>query len=326
MIGTGDHLELAAAANRAPSVHNVQPARFRFDDARTITLMENPARRLFVGDPAGSDNLKSIGAALEGLSLALSQRGLALEAAPAGGVHEIARLTISAGADPDALAPLAETRSSYRGVFAGRIDADHRAIAGIGARCPDLHIVEDADAISELARLYDAVNVEVVRNRDYRAELLSWMRLSRKHPHYARDGLNAEHMALSQFEAKAAGLVLGGAFGVLDAAGLAKLLLSDASRVKSAAGLALFHRPAGEAELETGRRFYRVWLEVERAGLALCPMSVLADVPHAASRLLNDYGLAQERKLVTVFRIGRRPAGARIVPRARLPATELIVA
>jgi hypothetical protein len=112
---------------------------------------------------------------------------------------------------------------------------------------------------------------------------------------------------------------------MLDAIGLAGPLLSEASRVKSAAAVALFHRPADELELDTGRRFYRVWLEIERAGLVLCPMSVLADVPQSAARLLADAGLASDRKLVTVFRIGRRPANARLLPRARLPAAELTV-
>lgn len=325
MIDVKDQLSLVAAANRAPSVHNIQPARFRFDDARTITLLEDPTRRLFVGDPSGNDNLKSLGAALEGLALALSQRGLGLEVRDATGENEVARLVITGGAAPDALATLAETRASYRGVFGPSDDEARRSVAVVAERCPDLHVISTEHAISELASLYDKTNTQVVREPAYRAELLSWMRLSKRHPAYARDGLNAEHMSLSPFEAGAAGLVLGKGFRALDAIGLAGPLISEASRVRSATALALFHRPASEPELETGRRFYRVWLEIERAGLALCPMSVLADVPQSAARLLSGHGIAQDRKLVTVFRIGRRPPKARLLPRARLGAAELIV-
>jgi hypothetical protein len=95
--------------------------------------------------------------------------------------------------------------------------------------------------------------------------------------------------------------------------------------VRSAAGVALFHRPVDEPEFETGRRFYRVWLEIERAGLALCPMSVLADVRRVAQNLLRENGLDVDRKLVTAFRIGRRPHTWKQPPRTRLPLSELVV-
>jgi hypothetical protein len=275
-------------------------------------------RRLFVGDPEGKDNQKSLGAALEGLTLALSERGFGAEISDA-------RVRMVSGAGCDPLAPYAGARASYRGAFAPPNDRDRAALGQLAAACADLHIFEAKDAIADLARLFDDVSMEVLRAPDYRAELLSWMRLSQRHPNYARDGLNAAHMALSPIEATGAGIVLGAAaFPLLDAVGAARALIAESGKVRSAAGVALLHRPADEPELETGRRFYRVWLEIERAGLALCAMSVLADVPHAAARLLREADLSG-RKLVTVFRIGRRPEKFVQPPRARLPASELIV-
>jgi len=323
MIGHSDQLALVAAANRAPSVHNIQPARFRFDDERTITLLEEPTRRLHVGDPAGKDNQKSLGAALEGLMLALSERGLGAEISRNGSGQT--QLTVLSGATMDVLAPFAETRASWRGAFDRSPRDESATLATLSEAAPDLQIITEKDAIAELARFYDKVSLDVLRDDAYRAELLSWMRLSRGNANYWRDGLNAEHMALSSFEALGAGIVLGGAFGALSAVGVAGPLIAEGTKVRSAACVALFHRPADEPELETGRRFYRVWLEIERLGLALCPMSVLADVPHAAARLMAEAGLPETRKLVTAFRIGRRPASARRSPRARLPAAELIV-
>ena len=324
MIADSDRLPLIAAANRAPSVHNIQPARFRFENARIITIVEEPNCRLFVGDPECKDNQKSLGAALEGLVLALSERGLGCDIKKQ---ESGLRVTLASGGEPDALAPFAGSRATYRGAFAPRSDSDHAALARIGKHCGDLHIIEAPDDIDIIARLYDKVSLDVLRAPAYRAELLSWMRLSRRHPAYARDGLNAEQMALSPVEAAAASVVLGAqAFPLLDSLRLAGPLIAEGAKVKSAAGLALFHRPIAEPELNTGRRFYRIWLEFERAGLCLCPMSVLADVPDAADKLLRGAGLSAERKLVTVFRIGRRPEGAHIPPRTRLPAEELIVA
>jgi nitroreductase len=319
---------LVALANRAPSVHNIQPARFRFEDERTITLLEDTRRRLFVGDPEGKDNQKSLGAACEGLVLALSERGLGAECARVEGggeVRPIAQVRVGSGGAPDPLAPFAATRASYRGAFAPRSDSDHAALTRVAGRCGDLHIIETPEAIADIARFFDQVSVEVLRAPDYRAELLSWMRLSPQHPDYARDGLNAAHMALSPIEAMGAGVVLGAtAFPLLDRIGLAGPLIAESGKVKSAAAVALLHRPADESEFETGRRFYRIWLEIEREGLALCPMSVLADTPHAAVRLSREAGL-EGRKLVTVFRIGRRPPNAPRPSRARLPAAELVV-
>jgi len=313
-----ERLALVDAANRAPSVHNIQPARFRFLDERTIELVEDPQRRLFVGDPEGKDNQKSLGAALEGLALALSERGFGAEV-------NGARVQMISGAGRDSLAPYAATRASYRGIFAPHTNRERAALAQIAAVCPDLHIIEAPEVLAELARLFDDVSMEVLRAPNYRAELLSWMRLSRCHPNYARDGLSAAHMALSPVEAIGAGVVLGPTlFPLLDAIGAARPLIAESGKVRSAAGAALFHRPADEPEMQTGRRFYRVWLEIERAGLALCPMSVLADGPHAAALLLDEAGLTG-RKLVTVFRIGCKPEKFVQPPRARLPAAELIV-
>ena len=324
-----DLTALIQAANRAPSVHNIQPTRFRFDDERTITLLEDTSRRLFVGDPEGNDNQKSLGAAFEGLMLALAAHALGGDIEKLSGTgerRETIRVRIASGGVADALEPFTHTRASYRGAFAKPSDADRAALAKIAEACPDLHIIEGADALQHIGRVFDNASMEVLRAPDYRAELLSWMRLSRKHPGYERDGLNAAHMALSPIEAFGAGVVLGSrAFPALDSIGLAEPLISESGKVRSAAGVALFHRPIEEPEFETGRRFYRVWLEIERAGLALCPMSVLADVPHVAQSLLRENGLGADRKLVTAFRIGRRPQNWKQPPRTRLPVAELII-
>lgn len=324
-----DLTALIEAANRAPSVHNIQPTRFRIDDERTITLLEDTSRRLFVGDPEGKDNKKSLGAAFEGLMLALAACGLGGEIEKLSGVgdlRETMRVRIATGGVADALEPFTQCRASYRGAFAKPNDPDRAALATVAELCPDLHIIEDADALQHIGRVFDDASMEVLRVPTYRAELLSWMRLSPKHPHYDHDGLNAAHMALSPVEAFGAGIVLGPkAFPALDAIGLAEPLISESGKVRSAAGVALFHRPADEPEFETGRRFYRVWLEIERVGLALCPMSVLADVPRVAHSLLRENGLSADRKLVTAFRIGRRPPSWKQPPRTRLSITDLIV-
>src|SRR5688572_11374328 len=69
---------LVAEASLAPSVHNVQPARWRFTGGGLI-LFEDRSRRLAAGDPTGRDSATSLGAAAEGMAIALSRHGLRLE-------------------------------------------------------------------------------------------------------------------------------------------------------------------------------------------------------------------------------------------------------
>lgn len=316
-------LAIVAEANLAPSVHNIQPTRFRFVGEDTIEIHEDARRRIPVGDPTGADNRKSFGAATEGLVMALAARNIAAVTTRGGG--DIARLTLTPAADPEPHRALVPTRATWRGAFDKLTPADVATVDSLAA-FDDLLPVTDPARVAEIAALYDDTSLVTLRDNAYRAELVSWMRFSRSHDDFARDGLNAEAMALSPFEAFAAGVVMGPrAFPLLDGIGLAGPLIAEGAKVKSAAGVILFHRDTNEDDFDTGRRFYRVWLEFTARGLSACPMSVLADSPTAAAQVKAAFGIGAHRKLVTAFRIGRKPDAARQPPRARLPAAELIV-
>lgn len=326
----GARFSIVGEANTAPSVHNIQPARFRFLDDGAIAVLEDRRRRLPVADPSGSDNWKSLGAAAEGLVMALSARGFAAnvvwtDADTAEPLRIVARVTVGGDATPDRLRTHVPQRATWRGAFAQR---DGAALNGLDKLrdAADLKIVEERHAIADLAKLYDAANLAFMRDTAYRLELRAWMRLSRLNANWSRDGLNAKAMALSGFEAFGADIVLGKrAFAMFDKIGMAGPLTGEASKVRSAAAIGLFHRPAGEHDFDTGRRFYRLWLQITAAGLSLCPMSVLADAPKVAESLKARFGIESDRKLVNVFRIGCRPERASPPKRARLPAHKLVV-
>src|SRR5690349_8998720 len=61
-------------ATTAPSLHNSQPWRFRIDGT-TVDVYADPARRLEVIDPAGREQLISVGAAVFTLRLAIRRAG-----------------------------------------------------------------------------------------------------------------------------------------------------------------------------------------------------------------------------------------------------------
>ncbi len=326
-LTAADFRALVAEANLAPSVHNVQPTRWRLEPNGEVLLFDDPSRRLTFGDPTGRDAAVSHGAALEGFALACAARGLGVrvQAPPivsAADPTTVARLSLETGAAPDPLRPLVPTRRTYRGAFrpggdAGRLEA----LTAEG----DVVLATASSAIARLAELNDEASLRTFRDAAFRAELVSWMRLSRAHPRWALDGLNAEAMRMSGVEAAAAGFVLRpGVFETLDRLGVAGALVAEAKVVRSAQAVALFHRPEGEPPLVTGRRFHRLWLGFTAAGVSAAPMAVLADDADARATIAREFGVPAGRRLITAFRLGVAPP-LDLGPKPRLPVEALIV-
>jgi len=317
---------LVAAANLAPSVHNTQPTRWRREPDGALLVLEETTRRLPVGDPQGRDADVSHGAAIEGLALALGAQGVSLAVeplagAPDQGLRPVARLRFGDGAPTDPLAVLAGRRRTYRGAFAKA--GAPVALETLGA--DDVTLARTPEAIAQLAALNDAASLKTFRDGPYRAELVSWMRLSRRHPRWAEDGLNAEAMEMSPFEAAGAGMVLRpGMFEALDGLGLARLFVAEAAVVRTASAIVLFHRPEGEPPLITGRRFHRLWLEFTALGLAAAPMAVLADDVETRGQIAHAFAIPAGRRLITAFRVGPEPRRD-LGPKPRLAPASLLV-
>ncbi len=314
--------EIVADAALSPTAHNIQPTQWRRIDARTVATIQAPNRSLPAGDPTGRDLAASHGSAVEGFILAAGRRGLGL-AVDAGEGEEIARLRATGPAEPDPLAAFLRNRRTYRGRFTP--DRAVAALDGLSSAAPDLTVLSEATDVDAVARLNDLASLRGFRDRAFRAELLAWMRLSRRHPLWAVDGLNADAMTMSGVEAFAAGVVLRpGVFETLDRLGLGGVLTGEADVVRSAAAVALFHRPTDETAFDTGRRWHRIWLEMTRLGLSAAPMTVLADNQEAESVLASRFGRPEGARLVTVFRLGIAPEGALPAP-ARRPVGDLIL-
>lgn len=323
-----DRHRLISEAMLAPSVHNVQPARWRLEGVDSLLLLEDARCRLAVGDPRGNDAGLSLGAAAEGLRLAASREGLSIErsdeALPERGATLVPvaryRLLPDAGA-ADPLAALVDARRSWRGKFAAATPDDRTAAAALAT--DDATVVTKPDALAKLGTLADRASFGFMRDDMFRCELLSWMRLSPAHPRWAEDGLNAEAMAMNQLEARGAGIVLGAAFGTLDRLRLAAPLLAEGGKIAAAAGLVVFHRPVGEVPFDSGVRLYRLWLRLEQADFGAAVHAALADDLGAASRLAELAKVPSGHRVVTAFRIGRRPAG-RTAPRSRRPLADVL--
>jgi hypothetical protein len=234
----------------------------------------------------------------------------------------VARFAFEPGATPDPLAHFVAARQSWRGSFAPVSPGDQDIARTLEAE--DARVLATPELVGMTARMLDDASWRFMAQTAFRREMLSWMRLSRRHPRWGLDGLNAEAMAMSPIEARGAGIVLGPVFSILKALGLARPVLSEAAKTRSATAIVLFHRPVGEDPFVSGGHFYRLWLQIEAAGFGAAVLAALADDRDTAAALCSAAGLPEDRRLVSAFRIGRRPANAAYA-RARLPTAEVVV-
>lgn len=324
-MNRADLLALVDEARRAPSVHNTQPARWRGVGHRNLELRADHTRWLKIADPSGHDARLSLGCAFEGMTIALARRGYWVSPPELLVEDEaVARLSFEGGGEPDPLGFAVARRAAYRGNFVPTrreaLDALEVALEPHG-----MVMVRAREHIRALAKLADRAAGEFLLEPGYWRETWDWLRLDPTHPDWSRDGLNADTLGLSNLERRLGRrLMQPGPFETMRKLGLAGALISERPRTQSAAALLLFTARSGEDPFETGRAFYRRWLQVTASGLALCPMSALADSKGANQKIRALFSLPEDRRLVNVFRIGATPEGftAKLTP--RLPAEELL--
>jgi hypothetical protein len=326
-------VELMTEASRAPSVHNVQPAIWAFvPEERQILLYADPTRRLPVGDASGNDNRISLGASFEGMKIALSRHGLKLGTPIFGPTTTIAKISdlvasaeVSEGAEANSLAPYVSLRSSYRGKFVQSTSKQRNELKRRLATHEGVVLVSEKKKIRDTVEMGDVATAEFMADPAYANELFQWLRLSPKHPGWNRDGLNAEALAISKAERPLASLLMRPqVFGPLAKMGLTKLLIAESPKGVTADTLIVLTAPNSEDAFETGRRFYRVWLEACAAGYSLCPISALADSKASAAKLVKKFKIADGHRIVNVFRAGIRPKTKALKLSPRLPAAELL--
>jgi len=328
-----------AEASRAPSAHNTQPARWRFEPDGTVHLFEDVTRRLPVADPTGHDGAIGLGAAFEGLHLALSSRGIRLlplaasetsaDAMAPDSIPPALRLvgcsSLVSTKAPDPLARFALERRTFRGRF---LPTDPQALKGLdkllrrSSRVVPLFARPDIEAI---ATLHDRCSAAFLRRPDYRGELCDWLRLTPRDPRWARDGLTADCLGLPRLAGPlAAALFRPPIFTVLQKLRLAPLLTTERAQTRSAAALLVVTAEKAEDPFETGRWFYRLWLDLCRTGLSACPMSALTDSALGNAYVRERCDLPLSQRIVNVLRVGKAPSRAS-VRSPRIPLAELLV-
>ena len=318
---------LIAKTSLAPSVHNIQPARWRIE-SNEITLFENINACLPAADPTGKDVGISLGAACEGLILAANQIGLSTVFEPItnaqceNNLRPIGKYRFQDGVTSDPLCKFIEKRRSWRGRFLPSTEDDRMAVSALSTI--DTTIIINDKKITQFSKLADEASYGFMRNSDFRKELVSWMRFTKRHPDWTRDGLNAEAMQLGAIEAMGAKYILGPLFHVLDRVFLAPKLLAEADKTCTSTALVIFHRPDNESPFESGRHFYRLWLRIEALGFSAAVLAALADDDQVRGVITSSIDIPHDHRIVSTFRVGKRPGNITLQP-ARYPLEDILV-
>lgn len=322
-------------ANLAPSVHNVQPARWRFiakGEYGAIELYCDLSKRLVIGDPEGKDEMISLGTTFEGLSLALSERGLGLgtlnfsKDIRDGNLEKILEASIVPIKSKDPLALQVENRACFRGVFEAPSIAEKNLLTEELQGISSVSTITEIEDLNMIAELSDKANMFYMGNPMYFSELFSWLRLSPKHPNWNFDGLNADAMSLNFIERFFANIFLTPKiFKILVKMKVALGLISEAPQIKKSTGIVLILADVEQSPFEIGREFYRNWLRITELGFSACPISALADWEYSNKVLREKFNLPDSKMLVNALRVGIVPQKAKQAKRARRPVTDLIL-
>lgn len=307
-------------ANRAPSVHNSQPWRWRIGPS-SIHLFADPQRALPATDPEGRDLRLSCGAALHHLRVAMLAAGLGarVHRLPDPG-HPLHLAAVEPHPDqptPDDLARARaiETRRSDRRVFSTwPVPPEMLAVVQAAAtRQGAMLKILDRDAErATVARLVEHAAVEQALTPDAPQETAAWSGRSRG----AREGVPSANVPTGS----------GGAMPMRHFAGAEQpqsVLGRDESDGTVLALLAT--RGDGPVEqLQAGEALSAVLLEATRFGLATDPISQPLEVRATRDELGGSLldGAAEPQVLL---RIGWAPMSATPVPQTgRRPVGDTI--
>jgi nitroreductase len=178
-----DLRQAAAAAIRAPSLHNTQPWRFRLT-AGAIEVLADPARQLSVADSSGWAVRIACGAATFNARLALAVNGTPADTVlrPDPGVPAvIARLTPGTRrpatyVEQDLFAAIPRRHSHRQPFWPDPVPSEIRARLIESARTEYgwLDLLVGTTALSGFAEIAQSADRVLRRNPNYQSELFSW--------------------------------------------------------------------------------------------------------------------------------------------------------
>ncbi len=319
-----DPRELVRMATLAASSHNTQPWKFRIG-ADAITILPDFSRRCPAADPDDGHLFRSLGCAAENLVHAATSQGLA----PLVRFDQVARsVVVSLKADPairvSELYPAIPVRQCTRTLYAGipanaeELQRLQRSAAGNAARIEILTSDRDKDRIIEY--LHEG-NAAQLGDWAFVRELVTWIRFNDEEALRLRDGLCGRVMGTSPAPRWLAARLLPLALRM----GVRKTSLSDAAKIRSSAGIAVFiGRGHDEASwIQVGRAFQRFSLRGALMGIRVALLNQPVEVPRVRQQFESWLRLHGSETAQLVVRFGFAPLAAYSL---RRPVQDVIVA
>ena len=275
--------DLVSYAVLAPSGGNDQPWHFYWADAR-LWVVHDRTRSENCLDGRHHAALLALGAATENVTIAAAAQGLTalVRTFPSGDVA--AEITFAAGADESlaALLPLVTQRHTNRHLGSGEPLAED-AVAAINAAAAShgsqLQLVHDRQRRAELGQILGIADrirfLSSVTHRDLFAEL----RLTDGDAQRSRDGIALSSLPLDAGAQAAIQLIArSDVRQVLEHHNFGTRLeemTRDAVATSSAVALLTIPADTPDAWFAGGRALQRIWLEANRYGIAVQPVTTM---------------------------------------------------
>jgi len=325
MVSAMNVRELIHYATLAPSGHNTQPWKFSVE-GNVIRIFPDFERRLPVIDPDDHALYISLGCALENLAIAAKKHGLSslIDYFPPDEKSECIHVTLSPmGSTVDeGLFEAIHARQSNRSLYDKNAIPEGHISKLVESNIFDTVFIKilgpDMQEIEPLIDLVKEANRIQFKDWQFKEELLSWIRFTKKEKDIRKDGLTAEVMGFPFVPRWLGRLIL---------KTLAKPE-SEASKsekqVRSSSLLMAFiSKKHGKRHwVDLGRSFQRVALTATTLGLAHAHLNMPCEVESVRKKLSSHLKLGPDEQPLLLIRFGY----AEERPRSpRRPAEEVIM-
>ena len=304
--------------SRAPSPFNTQPIKWKFASHK-IQIWIIKERILAVADSEYRDLHLSVGATFYLLKLALLQEGFEITKVEFKKLNfeKDEELYLECGIKEASLNYVPEIKLikqhvCYRGGF----------LKGKGAlqfTNPLVKAITDTEMIQQISWLYDRANAHFLSQENFATESWKWLRLSKKHPRYFKDGLNAEMLRVKGHLSKI--FMRPGMLNFMGKIKLLSIIVSEGSINQSAEAIVVLLKDPKKTPFQQGEDLMKLWLEIESQGRVLCPITaVIGDekFEQEAEQILK-----LDTKILHILRCGVKPKSEKLKLSTRLPLEEL---
>ncbi len=297
-----DFLKMIAYGIEAPSGHNTQPWRFKVNE-NSIEVYPNFEKELPVVDQNHRELYISIGCAVENICIAASQFGYIAEPKIIQ-KNSLFYIEIKLKKDKVNKDPLFEqihTRQTNRSVYKSKNinDENINSLKKIDI-CENVSIHFYKNGSEDFIKLSEYIykgNEILFQNKEFKKELLDWMRFNKKEVEKNKDGLAYSCLGAPSFSTS---LGKGIVKGFLKAKPQNK---TEKKNLKSSSHLVLITTKESNPEnwILAGRSLERFWLKCTELGIALafsnqpCEVDIISNKIKEEMNINNNYPMVLMR-------------------------------